>query len=229
MILLDHDRKLPMAREISNQNSPFTIHSLEAGEAMMKEISAQMNALRATKKTNIKRHTDWRKLTEEPAPMHRPENDMMGLSILSMLLQCLFGLPVFAGLGETAKGLLQFGIMGAVDEENPTLSHVKRLNKTLNDTQFNKAMNKNADQIQQMEMVKAITALLIAHMGGHTEEESTSGGSSDDGLIPDVLRHPTVARFKQNRHSMSCVRTLFQRQAEAVAPRLKTQSCALVM
>lgn len=208
------------------QHTPqFSIHSVEAGEAMIQNITAQMQALRAVKKKNHQRHTDWRALMEEEhyAPVAPTQTmDMSSMSLLMMLLQCLFGLPVFGGMGEMLKGVIEVAALNMADENNPNMARIKQINKTLSDTQYHKAMRGNQNQMQQMEMIKQITTLLMMQMqNGHQDDEDESAGGStgqSHGLAADVLRHPTMARFKQNRQSVSCIRTLFQRQVEQVAP-----------
>ena len=78
-------------------------------------------------------------------------------------------------------------------------------------------MQVDKTQTDKMKTLKQMALMILAAMQEDAAEGTSEGrsGGSDD-VVPDVLRDPKVARFKQNRHSMNCVRTMFQRQAGQV-------------
>jgi hypothetical protein len=75
------------------------------------------------------------------------------------------------------------------------------------------AQTRQAEELAQMkQMMMAILALMLSQQ---------RNARRDAEIVPDVLRDPKLARFKQNRQSLSCIKTLFARQADLVAPNLR--------
>lgn len=173
--------------------------------------------------------------------------DTSGADILSCLLGSLFmdfflGMPLFQGLGggmgmgmgagfsEATQGLAHIGVMNAVDSQN-TAPHLRGMPKASRSTSFDdilitaqqtehlQAVANQTNKMRQMVMLRQMMAMLLTQMVNAQDQEEGKSGGGSDGLVPDVLRDPKLARFKQNRQSISCIRTLFQRQSDMIAPR----------
>lgn len=216
--------------------TPLYNMNVVAGEALMNQIALQLKVMQDAKTTTQKRYSDWRSIAYEPAPSAQQSNELIATSLVTVLLDGLFGMGLFSGLGDAAHGMAQMTAMEHASRGNSQLQRSAQLNEALNKRLFQTSQGAQNGQTQQMKLLQQMMAMLLMSMltqqGG--DETGSAGGSKGQqanaknaDVVPDVLRHPAVARFKQNRQSIACIRTMFQRQADVVTPKFQALKYAM--
>ena len=197
---------------------------LNAGNALMAELGKRLQNLEKTKALTDKRYTQWSSVAAKPAPSSANEGaaPILGM-IFSSFFETLFGgMPImqaFDGMvGDSMQGLGTLGVMGAEDGAHASLQRTGQINHSLKSARIKQHGAASKRQADQMEMLRMMMHMMMNMMA---EQNGDASGEGEESLVPDALRDPKMARFKQNRHSISCVRTLFQREAEITAPRFE--------
>lgn len=204
-----------------------------------KTLQGALKNLQKTKDRTDARYAQWRDIAAQPAPMpvapSPAESAPMAGMLLAALLDNLFGgLPLFqlfgGMMGDGISGAAGLGMMATADDTTTSKESLHRsagLNSALKHSQVKKYRNASASQQAQMQLLQEMAALLLMNMAAQQRGETTTDGEGDEGLVPDVLRHPKMARFKQNRHSMSCIRTLFSHETDITVPRFTAPRYAM--
>lgn len=234
-------KTLQKVNPMSASITPLHSANIDAGDALMKQIAAQLQAMQqantmpqATTQANSK---DWLSFVEEPKTVS-DSNDFVASTLVTVLLDSLFGFGLFSSMGQAAQGVAQMTAMEHAtrgNQPNGQLQRTAMLNDELNKRAF--AMNTSGQkkQTQQMKMLQQMMAMLLMNMlSNQSEDEGSDEGEGmvrakkkQNDVVNDVLRHPTMARFKQNRQSIACIRTMFQRQADIVAPKFAAPRYAM--
>ena len=214
---------------MSAQTTPLYTMSIPSSEALLKEVTEQLAAVQKAQQQNKRRYQNWKSVANNP---QGHDSMMSGNMLFSFLLEGLFGLPFFSGFSEIGQGMAHMGAMQLSDQPD-TRKVADPYDLDMTDRAYGKASKHNAAQQKQLEMWQQMTMMLILMMMQQLQQqqgESGSGGAvgpdrfgmpkrKGEDLVPDALRDPKMARFKQNRATISCIRTMFQRQADAVVPR----------
>jgi hypothetical protein len=135
-----------------------------------------------------------------------------------------FGLPIFEGLqmaDETARAL---GMLGtAAHHEGSSTKSPSRSNErvfsdmlhAVEEMELAEAETVQEAQARELADIKKMLMAVMAMMMMQQRERK------DEDVAADVLRAPSFARFKQNRHSLDCVRSQFSQQLRMTAPGLR--------
>lgn len=203
--------------------------------ALLADMNAAMTALQGRRRDNAQRRREWQALKRDNAPSSLGgsmsgvmfENMLMGL-----LVESLFGMPVFSGLDLSDETVRSLGFLGtamhhdmtekkgADDKQNdpdrdPILDEF--ISMAALDGQKARLDNADARHAAQMAELQQLKRLIMVLMAAMAAQNRDKARKRDADLVPDVLRDPKMARFKQNRHSMACIKTLFKRQVAQVA------------
>lgn len=207
---------------------PLHAQNIDAGDALMKQIADQLQAMEQIKKATQK---DWQSLvqsTAAPQASGNGSNDFMATTLVTVLLDSLFGFGMFSGMGDAAHGMAQMTAMEHTTRGNGQMQRTAQLNEELNKRAFALSTGSQKKQTQQIKMLQQMMAMLLMNMlssqsgedEGSEEGEMFKAKAKNDDMVHDVMRHPAMARFKQNRQSIACIRTMFQRQADIVTPKM---------
>ncbi len=195
------------------------------GESLLQELNRSILKTASGRKTTQSRYGNWRASTTGNASSGETPGGMVFETLMmSLLMQTLFGLPMFQGFGfsnDTVQGLAALGSglhhSAASDGpremfDGPSISQSLMNSQRTRFQNASRAQDARVDQLQDMKkhILLILTWLMLQ------EEKGDSG--EGEAIAPDILRHPKLARFKQNRHSMECIRTLFKNQAAVVTP-----------
>lgn len=208
----------------------------------MAQIALQLKDMQVNKVQTKQRYSDWRSIVaEEPAkPSYAHGNDMMATSLVTVLLDCLFGGGFFSsmgGLGDVLHGAAQMGGMEATTR--PTHKPVQNLerqaemNEQLNKMAYQRAMSGANGQNAQMQLMQQMIAMLLMNMLSNQQGsgEGKTGGSKGQSVaaksdvVPGAFCNGTsvvLSQLKQNRQSICCIRTMFQRSADIITPKFET-------
>lgn len=199
---------------MSGQTTPLYTMSIASSESLLQELVQSLATVRTTQQKNTRKYQNWRAVANNPAT----QNDQMmgGNMLFNFLLEGLFGMPLFAGLSDMTQGMAHMGAMSLTDREQERRV-VDPYSMDLADAAYENARARNKAQEKQLQMWQHMAMLMLMAMLQQQAQQGEKSGDAD-GLVPDILRHPTMARFKQNRASVACIRTMFQRQADAVTP-----------
>lgn len=178
-------------------------------DQLVKALRQSQNGYNQTKN----RHQAWRAKSQ-------PDNDM------SEMFGALLGDTMFAGalsspLMDLVEGLID--VMHANQENTPRAARQREEKAAQHyevDAEMEEAYTTLVTQIlrahkEQQEQLQKTQRMLVLTMAAMLKEEHAK--KQDHDIAADVLRKPAVARFKQNRHSMDCIRTAFANQAESIA------------
>ncbi len=206
--------------------SAFT-GTLHKGEELLSQlIEALRESNEQTRKT--KRHyQQWRAQPKPQAFLRDQQSAAGGMleSVLTeMVLGSLFGMPMFISLSSAmVDGLHGAALTSMVGRGAQEESPHAELQEFMLDAETEEeyaamcAQALAAQQAQQQEMSRQKKLLLMALVTLLMQPDTAK---PRENVVPDVLRHPARARFKQNRHSIDCIRSAFSRQADSVlAPR----------
>lgn len=221
------------------QTSPLYSMNIQTGNQLLKEINKAIQTAQAGASKNAKHPFAMPKAPKQNEMVaEAPATNNGGGDIFSCLIGSLFldmffgGMPIMSGMGEATRGLAQIGLMNGVEAAHETQQPRKmRMNPapqravsfddvlmTAQQTEHLQAVASQTNKMRQMVMLRQMLAMLVAQMMNNMQEEGEGKSGGDGGLVPDVLRDPKLARFKQNRQSISCIRTLFQRQTASLKP-----------
>lgn len=207
-----------MPRDLSSQ----TQKTVQMGEDLVAQILDALRDSQQITRTTKHRHQQWRATAKPQAFVRDNQNagaDMFGALFAEMVLGGVFGLPMFgqlnAGLTEAMHGAALTGTVGRGAEENATFDGIQEF---VADNGMEEMYASICEQVlaaqraQQSELSRNKKMLLMAMMTMLLQEER----APREEIVPDILRKPAVARFKQNRHSIDCIRSAFARQADSV-------------
>jgi hypothetical protein len=205
--------------------------SLHDAITLLADMNAAMATLKGRRKETAARRRDWQALKKEntPAVVGLPSGVMFENMLMGLLVEGLLGLPVFSGLDladETVRGL---GFLGTalhhdaaekdghpIRDDAPVLESF--LSMAVLDGQKARLDNTDAAHKMQMAELAQLKKMMLMLMAAVAAQNRARDADRNADLVPDVLRHPKIARFKQNRHSMTCIKTMFQRQSNMMAP-----------
>lgn len=220
------------------QTNPMYSMNIQSGAQLLKEINkaiqtAQDSQVKKPKHPYAVPTKQSNEMTGFQTSADNGGGEMMSCLLGTMFLDMLFGMPVFQGLGDASRGLAQIGLMSAQEDEHekPVLRSVPKQPQRVasfdeilmaaQQTEHLKAVASQTNKMRQMAMMRQMLAMLLTQMLTQQDQTEGKSGSGEGGLVPDVLRDPKLARFKQNRQSISCIRTLFARQASMTAPKFQ--------
>ena len=135
----------------------------------------------------------------------------------------IFGIP----LTDTAQGLMM-AAQSAHGAESPTRYPQAQVQRYENDALIEQAYamfygaamdEQQQKQAQAAKLQETLMLLLLSMILEQKNAHAAAQKPKTEEVVPDVLRHPRVARFKQNRHSIDCIREAFSRQVETMMPR----------
>lgn len=235
------DRTTPTDFPHSMADSQFLATQLQREIQQMGRARREMDR-RARRDMNMWRHTPLSAYATRDGGM----DTMMSGMLAGLVVDGFFGgLP----MSDMMKSLAQFGAMNAQEDYNDSNASPeayfaaqqkemrRKMQKQKGPVAFDEltAMMQQEEaldtvlaeqsQVQQLEMLKYMAMMLMMQI--MQQERALQTPKSDHGMATDVLRHPKMARFKQNRQSVSCIRTLFQREMRHVAPRMNAPKCTL--
>jgi len=202
--------------------APMFSMSMKAGESLMQDLErAILSSQNAQVKTK-QRFQNWKAVVKQPADTQSVA--LVEAGLMGFFLDFLFGMPMFSGMSDAAKGLLDVGLMAHSDmgrDKQSTMPDMSALNELISMQSHRRdaAISGHKSQAAQMKKMRQMVMLMVLMMMQDSEEGSGETGGRAPEYAQDVLRHPKLARFKQNRHSLACIRTMFQNQADSVAPR----------
>jgi hypothetical protein len=223
--------------EMSMNFNHLTAQTTLSGESLVREINRSILSIQNTTKSTQSRYKTWTMQAKAPQRSgsgETPMATMFEMTLMSCLVHALFGLPMMQGLGLADQTVDALGyVAGGAHHSLADGRFAPRTVRgpgahmmALEQHRVQNALSSQKDKVGELlSMKEMIMALLILMLAGETKGDSGKGG--EDMLAPDVLRHPKLARFKQNRHSLDCIRSMFQEQAAAkTAARLPTLRCA---
>ena len=223
---------IPERPKMTISFNDFNASTVNTGESLLHELTRSLRTTQATQAQTKARYGQWRAMAN-PAPTETATGMIFETMLMSLLMQTLFGMPMLSGFGVSDDAIHGLGALGSgmhheqSDRQSHSIEKAALINQALVDAQrarMTQLSHTQSAKTQQLTAMKrAIATLLISLMNA---EEDTGSSEGDEGLVPDVLRHPKLARFKQNRHSISCVRTMFKNQANAVVPQFPTLKAA---
>jgi hypothetical protein len=176
-------------------------------------MAALQKSQRATRTTK-NRYQAWRGQSKPTT-----SNDTSAL-LLNTLLGGLFGAPIFDSLGPALTDMLEGAmITNAADTAiRPSREEARRYvaDHAMEEAYADLFSQFIAEQqAQQREMNKNKKMLMLAMLAILMQDDDQEE-EPELVVAGDVLRRPSYARFKQNRHSMDCIRSAFARQADSV-------------
>lgn len=188
----------------------------------MLQTSMRQNA-RAQQQTRT-RYQAWRAQPKAGTPSGNMMLEAMAPALFDAFLGFLFTTPLLAPLGAGPEEAMIAGTAygawdGMTTRKPATEFNHYVLNDAVNEAQaktFDETIEAQDAQAQQLETLQQITILLLQLLQQQQKATSTKAEAT---LASDVLRHPQLARFKQNRHSLDCIRTEFAKTADVVAPK----------
>lgn len=203
----------------------FQKNLLRDGQNVLRDLDRDLKKSQAARRTTQKRRSEWRK-------QNAPQGDNLGISgvmfenmLMGLLCQSLFGLPMLSGLGFADETIQALGVLGTAlhhdaTEKNdaPEMDEAETVSALLlaaERAQFDNAEDAQSRQAAELAHLKKMVTVLMAAMVLQQRR------APREEMVSDVLREPNIARFKQNRQNLSCVKTLFARQAQMVAPKLQ--------
>lgn len=220
---------------MTDQMTPLYSMSMKTGESLIRDLERQLSAVAVTQAKTKAKFQNWKAVVKQPQ-----DNEASGLveaGMMGFFLDFLFGMPIFSGVSEAAKGMLDIGLMAhsATGKENSnTMPDMAMLNALIGGQGRKRDQALSGQTMQAANMKKMRTVVMMMVMMMMQDAENTESGGSGEGsmltgdmMAADVLRHPKLARFKQNRHSLACIREMFQVQAEAVIPKFNAPRCQL--
>lgn len=220
------------------QSTPLYSMNVKAGTQLLEEITKAVQSVKSDAvKAPVKKHPHARPQAE------RKDNpfdlggsgDMLGFMMGSMFLDMLFGMPMLSMLGEGSHGLAQVGMMNMLEDDRmrreknkahkeimpmPRAASFDEVVMAAERSECLQAVAAQKNKMRQLVMLRQLMAMLMEQMNTAQDESDEGKGDGTDGLVVDVLREPKMARFKQNRQSMACIRTLFARQSTIVVPKM---------
>lgn len=197
----------------------------------MRLIAAQLEAMQQEKAATQKQYRDWRSIARAPAsaPRQNGGSDVVATALVGVLLDGLFGMGLFSGLGEAAQGLAHMTAMEhstrrTAPKQPAALQPHRRLNNQMNDRKdFTAALSAQKSQTQQMKHLQQMLAMLLMNMLSHQtgEDEGSSEGGHE--IAADPLRQQTMGFFIKNRKDMICISKMFGREMKGmVTPKFET-------
>ena len=192
---------------------PPSLDSLLAeGHELIAQLTATLRHAQHETRHTKSQLKQWR-AQSKPTPHTNDTSSMM----MSSLLGGLFGLPLFDSLSPAIAQGLQAAVLmdGANDSRSDRSRSRYQIDQTLEDHYsdlFHAFLSEQT--IHQKTMKHQKKMVLMALLAMLMQEEDTE--HAPELVAGDVLRRPSYARFKQNRHSMDCIREAFQRQADSV-------------
>ena len=213
---------------MTQQLTPLYSMSMKAGESLMQDLSRAIQQTQNSQLKTKERFQNWKAVVKQPADAQG--GSLVEAGMMGFFLDFLFGMPMFSGVSDAAKGLLDIGLMAHSDTAKDNKSQMPDLG-ALNALISGQAHRRDAAisgqkmQSAQMKKMRQMVMLMVLMMMQDSEETSGETGGRAPEYAQDVLRHPKLARFKQNRHSLSCIREMFQHQAGTVAPRFNAPRC----
>lgn len=228
---------------MTGQTTELFAANLRDSESLMQDLAKSLAKLEAAQKITqraAKAHSQWR--PSAPSQSDPGTQAMMNSLLTTFLLDGLFGMPMvssmfqnpmLAGMAEPMHALAQVGMMMGMEDEDEIepgfyvpspkaqkAAHFDDVVFAAEKKAYMKAVTAQKNQKRQMVMMKRMVMMLMLQIMQQQNEDEEGGGG--EALVPDALREPKLARFKQNRQSVSCIRTLFMRQADIVSvPRVR--------
>jgi hypothetical protein len=190
-------------------------------QEMLKEMAVLQNEQR--RQQQQQKQNSWRNIAK---PQESAMDPLLGMLLSSMLFGGLFG--GFGDMGQNLGALGQLGMLNAAEGSSDATPMDQTTDRMAQMSLMNTVMsgNKSGGGMDMMSVVLMIMILKALTQNGEAQGET--GGNGGEMLAPDILRHPKMARFKQNRQSISCSKTLFKRQMNDVfAPRHGTPKLAM--
>jgi hypothetical protein len=218
---------------MTHDPTPFFSMSMKAGESLMQDLTRAVAASQAAQVKTKTRFQNWKAVVKQPQDAQATA--LVEAGMMGFFLDFLFGMPIFSGVSDAAKGLLDIGLMGHSDMGRDNMSampDMAALNALISSQSHRRdgALSSQRNQTAQMKKMRQMVMMMLLMMmqdaenGGSGDSEGVSLSQAPE-FAQDVLRHPKLARFKQNRHSLACIRTMFQNQADTVAPRFNAPRC----
>ena len=207
--------------------TPLYNMNVVAGEALMNQIASQLKTMQQTKAANTKKYSDWQSVITEPAKPASQGNEFLATTLISVLLDGLFGMGLFSGMSDAVQGVAHISAMEHTTRgNNPQMQRTAQINEALNQRNISGAQTAQKNQMQQMKMLQQMMAMLLMNMVSQQSEEGeeAAGGSTGQStrhqdVVNDDYRQIDIARFKQNKHSMHDIRASFARQVKMVTPK----------
>jgi hypothetical protein len=204
--------------------------AMMSGEALIAELNRSILGMQKAKTGTSTKYTNWRARANAGPAGETPSGLVFETLFMSLMFHSLFGMPMFSGLGLGQEAATGLGALGSAlhhdmaPHDMNTAEHV--VNTALLAEQkkrFEAISSAQNAQLSEFGDMKKMLMLLMAWMMAQQQSGKSGSGDSEQ-VAPDVLRHPKLARFKQNRHSMDCIRSLFKDQAATVTPLFKAPS-----
>lgn len=211
----------------SNTPTPSVFNStLQNGEELLAQLVEALRESNQQTRATKSRYQNWRGQAKPQAFVRDGQNaggSLFEAMFTEMVLGGLFGMPMFGsmapGMVEGLHGASLTGMVGRGAQEDSTAAELQRF---IEDSDLEDHYAELCEQVlaaqraQQLEMTRQKKMLLLAMMALLMQTPA----KPREELAQDVLRHPARARFKQNRHSIDCIKSAFARQADSVlAPR----------
>ena len=216
--------------------------NFDASQVLFQDISkAQATIARMTKRTKAKVKTPKRRAkpvakAKKTTPADPAAGTLTTCLLGSILLDTLFGLPLFSGLSEATQGLAHVGLLGAQESYKeayqepaakkapksraaPVASTFRDMTLAAKQEELLEMLLAQMGQAEQLALLKQMTKTLMAHIA--MQRRSAPGLTPVQELVPDAYREPKMGQFKQNLHSVSCIRTLFARESRITAPKYR--------
>lgn len=213
---------------MTNTTIPLYSMTMKAGESLVGDLERALAEIQASQIKTKTRFQDWK--TVAKAPRDPQSTQLIDAGMMGFFLDFLFGMPMFSGVSDAAQGMMQVGLMAHQDMGRANAKPSSISFEDLLSSQrrvMNGALSDQKSQAAQMKKMRQMAMLMLWMMMNQDDSDGSQGESEGHEMIAtDVLRHPKLARFKQNRHSLSCIREMFQNQAVSVAPRFDTLRCA---
>ena len=199
--------------------------AMMSGESLMAELMHSIQATQRVKSGTSAKYTNWRAKASSTNPaVETPSGLIFETLFMSFMFHSLFGLPMFSGFHLGQDAATGLGALGSALHHDMAPSDAKTMERFVNQALLSEQKKRFDDissaqnaQLSEFGDMKKMLMLLMAWM-----VSQQNGGKSDSGesehVAPDILRHPKLARFKQNRHSMDCIRSQFKSQAATVTP-----------
>jgi len=222
---------------MTTQIPQFLGLDLAGSEAVLAELTRTMHAMQKAQQGKLRAKKDfqqWRAAPSattafRPAPRRDEGMDtMMNMFLGGVLFASIMGPE---GLGGMAPMLGMFGALmmqqncsGAyASEETVAMDFFMQQNMPKNQPKMFSDLTLEAEQAEMMQQmmgtkpnmafVRQLHAMLAMQVAQQQRDAEQQLSKKQD-IVPDVLRKPEMAQFKQNRQSMVCTRTMIRRQTK---------------
>jgi hypothetical protein len=207
--------------------SPIT---LQVGQELAVQLLAALRDSQQQTRTTKNHYQSWRGQSRPQAFIREDGNGMFEAMLTEVIMAGLGvvfgGTPLFDTIHNMSQ--IAYGTNAAMRNDAAPELDIQRFeaDKALEAAYaliHAETLQRQTKQQQKLAKTQEMLAAMMHALEEQANDEPLFPFRAQEELAGDVLRRPRYAQMKQNRHSMDCIRSAFERSANTITPPLFAQ------